>query len=838
MSISKSPADQDNQRSVSSEANQQAAAFKRIERSLQERIKQQATIAEIGQLAIAADELTWFMDKVVGAIAQTLDVNYCKILELLPDRKTLFLKAGVGWQPALVGQAMIGTDEDSQAGYTLRCEHPVVVENLLTEARFSGPPLLRDHGVVSGVSVIIGSRDRPYGILGIHSTQLRLFDTHDIDFLQAIATLIAQTIERMRSIQTLKQSELEYRTLTENLPGIVYRLFYSYPGDNHHHMFFLNSQCKKLTGFEPAELLTEGVCSIDSLIVTEDRETVKNTIATAIADQNSFQVEYRIKNKSGSIRYFLDKGQPVLAANDQPNYIDGLIMDITDRKLAQQKVREQAALLEVATDAIFVRGMDNQILFWNKGAAQLYGWSEAEALARNAEELLSLDEPDGPSAAMESLLNKGQWQGECQQFTRKGKSITVMSRWTLLRRKNGVPASILTVNTDITQSKQLQAQFLRAQRLESIGTLASGIAHDLNNILTPIYGVAQLLPMQLPEATPQLKAQFEILRASAKRGSEIIGQMLSFARGVKGDRRPLQVRHLISEIRSFVHKTFPKSIDISVDIPNSLWLVSGDPTQIHQVFMNLFVNARDAMPKGGLLSVSAMNLLLDQAFVDSHIEAEAGSYIVVTIADTGKGISDEQCDRIFEPFFTTKQSQGGTGLGLSTVHGIVKSHGGFVTVSSEVNQGSQFKVYLPALESGEDIAEEVEISMRGKGECLLVVDDEPAICAIAQSILENKGYKVLVASDGMNAIAQYAANKSSIHLVIMDMTMPELDGVSAVRIMQKINPQLKAVLMSGLPGNASIATAASERVKGFLQKPFSSEALSQAVYVALHADAG
>ncbi len=818
------------QLSKSSDAANHSAEFKRIEHSLQERIKQQATVAEVGQLALAADELGWFMNKVVSAIAQTLDIDYCKILELLPDGETLFLKAGVGWHSGLVGQATIGTDEDSQAGYTLRCEHPVIVENLQIEARFSGPQLLIDHNVVSGVSVIIGSYCSPYGILGVHATRLRPFDDHDVDFLQSIATLIAQTVERMRSIQVLKQSELEYRTLTENLPGIVYRLFY----DNHNHMVFLNSHCKKLTGYEPTELLTDGVCSIDSLIAVEDQESVKTVVKEAIASQEPFQVEYRIKNKAGHVRYFLEKGQPVLAASDQPAYIDGLIMDVTDRRIAQQRVREQAALLDVATDAIFVRSMDNKILFWNKGAATLYGWSETEALGRNAEELLSLDEPDKPSEAMKNLLDRGQWQGECQQFTRMGKGITVMSRWTLLRHTSGLPASILTVNTDITRAKQLQAQFLRVQRLESIGTLASGIAHDLNNILTPIYGVAQLLPMQLPDAAPQLKQQFEILKASAKRGSDIIGQMLSFARGREGDRRPLQVRHLIREIRSFAHKTFPKLIDISVDLPNSLWQVSGDPTQLHQVFMNLFVNARDAMGAEGILTVSAMNLVLGKAFVDNHIEAEAGPYIVVTVADTGQGISSELCNRIFEPFFTTKQAQGGTGLGLSTVHGIVKSHGGFVTVYSEVGKGTQFKVYLPALETAEIATEKMETSVSGKGESLLVVDDEPAICEIARSILENYGYKVLIAADGIDAISQYTQHKSDVHLVVMDMTMPELDGVSAVRIMQKINPQLKAVLMSGLPGNAGVAASAGESVKGFLQKPFSSEALSKAVHTALY----
>ncbi len=822
--------DQTSSQPVTCKLDQSTSECKQIEKSLQARVEQQGTIAELGQLALAADDLSRFMNKVACAIAQTLDIDYCKILELLPGSETLLLKAGFGWPLALVGQAVISTNENTQAGYTLSHEYPIAIKNFSTETRFNELSLLGEGDVTSGLSVTIGSYSNPYGVLEIHSIQERLFNSHDVDFIQSIATLIAQTVERMHSIQVLKQSELEYRTLTENMPGIVYRLFY----DNHNHTVFLNSQCKSLTGFEPTELLIDGVCSIESLILLEDRNHVQTVIKESIAKHQPFQAEYRIRNKAGSIRYFWEKGQPVLATGDQSAYIDGLIIDITDRKLAQQKVHEQAALLDVATEAIFVRGTDNRILFWNKGAAVLYGWSEQEALGRDAEELLSLDELHEPTEAMQSLLDKGRWQGECQQFTRTGQSITVMSRWTLLRDKRDRPASILTVNTDITQAKQLQAQFLRAQRLESIGTLASGIAHDLNNILTPIYGVAELLPMQLPTANKQLKQQFEILQDSAKRGSEIIGQMLSFARGAEGSRNPLQVKHLIREIRSFVHKTFPKSIDISVDIPHSLWSVSGDPTQLHQVFMNLFVNARDAMPDGGTLSVSAVNLSLDQAFVDSHIEAHTGPYILVTVADTGEGIASGLCDRIFEPFFTTKQEQGGTGLGLSTVHSIVKSHGGFISVASEVGKGTQFKIYLPALESTAGTTTETEFLPVGKGECVLVVDDEPAIRVIVRSILETHCYKVLDASDGIDAIAQYTEHKEIIDLVVMDMAMPELDGVSAARVMQKIDPQLKAVLISGLPGNADVAASASDSVKGFLQKPFSSESLLQAIYAALH----
>lgn len=525
-----------------------------------------------------------------------------------------------------------------------------------------------------------------------------------------------------------------------------------------------------------------------------------------------------------------------------------VVEDITERKQTEAKLQEQAALLNVATDAILVRDKAGCIIFWNKGAENLYGWSVEEALGKYADELLYLDELHRDEEIHLALTTKGSWQGERHQVTKSGQNITVMSRWTLVKDEQGNANSILTVNTDITQAKQLERQFLRAQRLESIGTLASGIAHDLNNILTPIYGVAHLLPLQLPEADERIQQQFKILQDSAKRGSEIIRQVLSFARGMESDaleerldrRVPVAIRHVISEIKSFTHKTFPKSIEVSVNIPPDLRLVMGDVTQLHQVFMNFFVNARDAMPEGGQLTLSATNLEIDEAFAQAHLDAKTGPYILVTVADTGTGISLEQLDRIFEPFFTTKQTQGGTGLGLSTAHGIVKSHGGFIAVYSEVGKGTQFNIYLPAVDRESVAVAEPAEYPRGLGECVLLVDDEAPIREVTRRLLENYGYQVLVAEDGVEAIAQYALNcaekevtqtslsdadSDGIQVVLIDMTMPNLGGAKTIQVLQKINPQLKVIMVSGLPGNQQIAATISDSVKAFLQKPYSSATL-------------
>jgi len=487
-----------------------------------------------------------------------------------------------------------------------------------------------------------------------------------------------------------------------------------------------------------------------------------------------------------------------------------------ERKQAEQKIREQAALLDITTDAILVRDRENKILFWNKGAEQLYGWKADDVLGKNANKLLYKEPSSQLEVALKSVLEIGEWQGELHQVTKDDKKIIVESRWTLVRDEAKQPKSILTVNTDITQKKQLEAQFLRTQRLESIGTLASGIAHDLNNVLTPILMTAQLLETQVHDE--RSKRLLPILVTNAKRGANLVKQVLSFARGLEGKFTILQIKHLISEIKQIAKQTFPKSIEFYTSIPQYLGTVFGDATQLHQVLMNLCVNARDAMPDGGTLSISAENVFIDQNHAKMNLDAQVGSYIVITVADTGT-------DRIFEPFFTTKEIGKGTGLGLSTVIGIIKSHGGFVKVYSEVGRGTQFKVYLPEAEVDQITpVEDLELPT-GKGELILVVDDEAAIRDITKTSLETYNYRALTASDGIEAIALYAEHRQEISVVLTDMMMPSMDGATTIRTLRKIEPHVKIVAVSGLVSKEKLAQVASIGVKTFLPKPYTTKEL-------------
>jgi PAS domain S-box-containing protein len=504
-----------------------------------------------------------------------------------------------------------------------------------------------------------------------------------------------------------------------------------------------------------------------------------------------------------------------------------------ERKRAEQKIREQAALLDIATDAILVRDVENHILFWNKGAERLYGWTVEEAIGKKTSELLYESSSTQLQAAQQELMIKNEWQGELNQITKTGQKIIVESRWALVRDDEDQPKFILVVSTDVTGKKQLEAQFFRAQRIESIGTLASGIAHDLNNILTPVLATAQLLQIKLVNLDERSLRMLKLLETNAKRGAELVKQVLSFARGVEGKHTILQTKHLIHEVQQIVWETFPKSIELQIETAEDLWTVLGDATQLHQVLMNLCVNARDAMPQGGVLKISAENLTIDENYARLNLDAKAGKHIAITISDSGTGIPAELLDRIFEPFFTTKELGKGTGLGLSTALGIIKTHRGFITVFSSIGKGTQFKVFLPAVVADNYLEVNLSEAFVGHGELILVADDEAPIREVTKVALESCNYCVLTACDGAEAIALYTQNQNDIRLVVVDMMMPTIDGATTIRTLQKINPQVKIIAVSGLLYNCEPTPAVRFGIQSFLPKPYAVGDLIKAVHEAL-----
>ncbi|MEH2051250.1 PAS domain S-box protein [Nostoc sp.] len=631
--------------------------------------------------------------------------------------------------------------------------------------------------------------------------------------------------ERQLAEAALSESEEKFRTFSENTDAMIW-----INSADSFHPLYISPAYEKIWGRSSQSLFEQPTSWLDN-VHPDDRDRAAQSIEQLLSGSQSISAEYRILRPDGSVRWIWNRGFAVYDDQGKVNYYGGIAEDITERKLAEQKISEQAALLDIATDAILVRDFQSQILFWNQGAERMYGWPSTEVMGKETHEILySAGTQHQLEKPLKSVIESGSWQGELHKVTKSGEKIVVESRWTLMRDSEGKPKSILTVDTDITEKKQLEEQFFRTQRLESLGTLAGGIAHDLNNILTPILAAAQLLQGKFSQDEERSGQLMALVEANARRGAALVKQVLSFARGFKGEPTIIQVKYLISEIIEIAKHTFPKSIEFSTVIPEDIWAISGDTTQLHQVLMNLVVNARDALPNGGNIKISAENKFIDEAYTRMNLDAKVGHYIVITVADNGIGIPPEVLDRIFEPFFTTKEINVGTGLGLSTVLGIIRSHDGFIKVSSNVGRGSKFDLFLPAVEATQAFRIEDLDLLPGKGELILVVDDEAQIREIATIILENHNYKILTATNGIEAIALYAQHKRQINAVLMDIMMPEMDGITAIRTLQKMNQQVQIIACSGLNSIEVFTQSADVNVQAVLLKPYTARELLKSLH--------
>jgi two-component system, cell cycle sensor histidine kinase and response regulator CckA len=419
---------------------------------------------------------------------------------------------------------------------------------------------------------------------------------------------------------------------------------------------------------------------------------------------------------------------------------------------------------------------------------------------------------------------------------RDGRKVTVDSRWTLVRSPDGTPRSVLIIDTDITAKKQLEEQFLRAQRLEIIGTLAGGVAHDLNNMLGPILNSAQLLRHSVTEERGH--KWLAIMESNARRGADLVRQVLTFARGLGTERGLLQLKHLVREIDRMMQETFPASVVTVVELPKDPWLVWGDATQVHQVLLNLCVNARDAMPDGGKLTVSVSNVEFQEPTAFGEDELPPGRYVELAVRDTGTGMPAEVQQKIFDPFFTTKEPGKGTGLGLATVANIVKHHEGVIALESEPGKGTVFKIYLPAA----DLAELPESktltkeALTGHGEWILLIDDESSIREITRATLENYGYRVLSAAQGKEATTLFLQRRKDIAVVVADLLMPVMDGPATMQLFRRIDPDIKLLAISGNQSREEFAQLEGMANIPLLAKPFDSEDLLAAIRALIDKD--
>ncbi|HEX3801077.1 MAG TPA: ATP-binding protein [Verrucomicrobiae bacterium] len=660
----------------------QTEEHERSEESLLDRAHQQTAIAALGQLALVTSDLPTLLNQAVILVAQALAVEYCQVLQLLPDRKELLLLAGTGWREDAVGMVREAADTGSQAGFSITSGEPVVIADLRSETRFQPDKLLLDHGIVSGVTIIIQGHQRPFGVLGVFTTQPRVFSEEEVHFLHTIGTLLAMTLERQRTEPEIQK----LAAFAKFNPNPV--LEFSSDGK----LTYFNDAAQKM-----AELLDRE--HPESLLPPNTVDIVQTCLATG---EKHLQVETRPGTRILSWSFF-----PVTASHAVHCYVE----DNTDRASLEEQLRQ-------------------------------------------------------------------------------------------------------------------------VQKMESVGQLAAGVAHDFNNILTIIQGHSGLL-MSRPNLSPAMTTSIQAVSFAAERAASLTRQLLMFSRKQVMQTKPIDLKEIVTNMSKMLQRLIGETIVLHCEYPPHLPPIKGDAGMMEQILMNLAVNARDAMPRGGDLTIKTEPAVINETHAKLHANARVGNFVCLNVQDTGTGMDAATMKRIFEPFFTTKEAGRGTGLGLATVYGIVKQHAGWIEVQSQVGRGTTFKIFFPISERVAESQTEFIVpttQVRGGGETILVVEDEPVLRDLAKVILQDCGYTVIPAASGVEALTVWQKHQAAVDLLLTDMIMP--DGLSGKDLAESLlghKPSLKVIFTSGYNVDDLGADLVKNNGAQFLQKPYSRITLAQAV---------
>jgi PAS domain S-box-containing protein len=708
----------------------------------------------------------------------------------------------------------IGPDAGScgTAAY-LRCL--VVADDIATDARWVRyRSAALDAGLRACWSLpITSSRGDVLGTFAMYYREPRSPTPAELDLLDTASRMAAIAIERAQTEAEIRDRERRFHALASATNDAMYEwgvltgsLWWS---DGFYQQF----------GYRSGE--AETIDHWSAMIHADDRDGVTRDLQAAMdGGATTWSAEYRLVRKDGQVAWVGDRGVFLRDDTGRVTRMLGGVTDLTERRAAELRIREQAELLDQISDAIVVEDLDGTVRLWNRAAERLYGIPASAALGRRSVDIVYRD-AQAHAAAVSGVRERGAWASELGHRTVDGRDLVIDARWSLVRDDAGQPRAVLGIHADVTEKKQMEAQYLRAQRLESIGNLAGGIAHDLNNVLTPILMSIPLLRDAVVD--PGAHETIDAVEQAAERGADMVKQVLSFARGVNGQRAPVDLVTVVHDVARIARDSLLRAIEVKLALPPRLAPVIGDSTQLHQVLINLVVNARDAMPDGGVLSLGAEEVVVADGTPGRPVTP--GRYVVVRVSDTGTGIPSHVRDRMFEPFYTTKPPGQGTGLGLSTVLALVKAHGGFLDVHSEVGHGARFEIFLPAADAAGAGSRETRTEpQRGKGELILLVDDELAVLKVTQRILEASGYRVITAGDGAEALALYAKHPE-VAAVITDVMMPLMDGVATSRALLRLEPTVKIIATSGVATPATENRLAAVGVKHLVAKPFTADAL-------------
>lgn len=797
-----------------------------LENALDSQTRITALTSDVAHALAGSHALARMLQLCTDSMVKNLGAAFARIWVLEEGSDSLELRASSGIYTRLdgfharirLGQLKIGRIAAEKA--------PHLTNDVPNDPAVSDPAWARHEGMVAFAGYPLIVDGRVVGVMALFAKSE--LSSSVLEGMASVAEHIGIGIERKRAEQLGKdladQLDILYAQAPIGLGQLDRSLSFSRANDTLARIVGVTSA--SLSGRRASDVLSASWATI--------APAVERVFATG---DSVSDLEVVTPDTDGGKRYWHVSLYPVRRNQNGIIGVGIVVKDVTNRRRQQIELIRQASLLDEAPEGILVRNEEGLILHWYAGAQKMYGYTAEEAVGQNVRDLLYPDDRGGYERAVRILQQQGHFAGELTQRHRDGREIVAYCRWKTLTNEEDGSHLVLAVNSDFSERRQMEKQAMQMQRMESIGRLASGIAHDLNNVLTPVTMGAQILidmlnginPMDQEMALMILRQMME----STDRGAGIIRQVLSFARGGKGEKTPLHVKHVLNDLRTLV-STFPRNIRIEFPEEGdlrALRYVEGNATELYQVLMNLMVNAKDAMPSGGRLTLTAENVTIREG-QEPHVEVRAGDYILLKVADTGVGIPPNIVDLVFEPFFTTKDQDKGTGLGLFTALGLVRAHKGSITVKTVLGAGTEFGIYLPALPgaSGSATAGQNRPALpKGRGETVLVVEDEGAVRALAKMMLESHGYNVMTAADGIEAVELYRQHRATIRLVLVDMMMPRMSGPETLRELRAIHPDVRAIAVSG---NVE-ATGEELGVAAFIQKPYNLPVMLKAVRDAL-----
>lgn len=797
---------------------------KRSEATFSSYAAQQTTIAMIGERALAGAELPDLLDEATLYVAHTLEVEYTSVFEVQPATGQLLLTAGFGWQYEYLGQATVSAEQPSQHGYILSQQQPVVTEHLPTETRFEVTPLLRDAGVISDLAVVIHEQGKPFGVLAAHSTRPRHFSAQEVTFVQSVANTLAAAILQRRLEASLLQSQATLARAQQ-----IARIG-TWAIDSVTHAVYWSEEMYRIFGVRPGEF-APSTANILKRVHPDDRARSSAYVQAALEVGVSHHLNQRIVLDDGEIRWIRMQAERIVEPGQGLSRLVGTVLDITERKRGEEALSESQERYQVLFDLSPIPKLlyDEQtlrLLAVNDAAVEHYGYARDEFLQMTLPELWAPDAllelpairelPDNVPAKVRHLRKDGT-PYEVELFAQ---SVLI----------GGRPVRIVAAQ-DVTERTRLEAQLRQAQKMDAVGRLAGGVAHDFNNMLAVIAGYSELLlHLTHTEDRKELRGPLQEIQKASERAARLTRQLLAFSRKQVLTPKVLDLGALVVDFEKMLSRLIGEDIEVATRISPQLYSIKADPGQLEQVLLNLVVNARDAMPTGGKITIEVQNAELGAEYKLKHQLAVPGEYVLLAVTDTGCGMDAQTLEHAFEPFFTTKDPEHGTGLGLATVFGIIQQSEGHVDVYSEVGIGTTFKVYLPRTRTEAEQAAPPQAAAPNGTATVLLVEDEAMVRALVHDVLSTYGYTVLAAANGREALQVVEQLAPHLDLLLTDVVMPGgMGGRQLAEALRQQRPELKVLYMSGYTDDAVVRHGIIEADTAFIQKPFTPLSLARKV---------